>query len=49
MIEINTDEFEKIELTSIDLVATQPDLPFPMIVPTFPIITTDTRLDYGKK
>ena len=49
MIEVNTDEFEKIELTSIDLVATQPDLPFPMIVPTFPIITTDARLDYGKK
>ena len=49
MIEINTDEFENIELTSIDLVATQPDLPFPMIVPTFPIITTDTRLDYAKK
>ncbi len=49
MIEINTDELEKIELTSIDLVATQPDLPFPMIVPTFPIITTDTRLDYGKQ
>ncbi len=47
-IEINTDEFEKIELTRIDLVALQDNVPYPQVVPGFPILTTDNQMNYGK-
>ncbi|NOX89624.1 MAG: hypothetical protein GXO77_11405 [Calditrichaeota bacterium] len=49
VIEINTDEFNKIKLTRIDMVATFSNLPYPLVVPPFPMITTDDRLDYGSK
>lgn len=49
VIEINTDEFEKIELTRIDMFVLQKNVPFPMMVPGFPLLTTDNRLDYGRK
>ena len=49
MIEINTDEFNKIKLTRIDMVATYSNLPYSLVVPPFPTLTTDDRLDYGKK
>ena len=48
-IEINMNAFEAIELTSTDMVVTQRGVPFPVMVPSFPIITTDNRLDYGSK
>jgi hypothetical protein len=47
-IEINMPEFEAIKLTGIDMVALQPDQPFQIVVPSFPLVTTDHRLDYGK-
>jgi hypothetical protein len=49
VIEINFDEFENIKLSRIDMVAVQKNVPFPVIVPAFPLITTDNLLDYGKK
>jgi hypothetical protein len=48
-IEIDTDKFEKIQLTRIDLFALQKNVPFPIIVPSFPLITTGHQLNYGKK
>ncbi len=48
-IEINTDAFEKIRLTRIDLFAIQPNQAFPVVVPSFPQLTTHNKLDYGKK
>lgn len=48
-IEINTDAFEKSKLTNIDMIAIQRNVPFPVVVPGFPVITTDHQLDYGKK
>jgi hypothetical protein len=49
VIEIDTDKFEKIELTRIDLFVVQKNMPFPIVVPSFPLLTTDNKLDYGKK
>jgi hypothetical protein len=48
VIEINTDRFEKIQLTRIDLFVMQNKAPFPIVVPGFPNLTTDNKLDYGK-
>jgi hypothetical protein len=47
-IEINIKEFEKIKLTGIDMIALQLDQPFPIVVPSFPLVTNDSRLDYGE-
>jgi len=47
-IKINIQEFENIELTHIDLIALNPDQPFPIVTPSFPLLTTNHRLDYGK-
>jgi hypothetical protein len=49
VVEINFDEFEKIKLSRIDMVVVQKKVPFPIIVPAFPLLTTDNLLDYGKK
>lgn len=46
-IKINMNAFEKIELSSTDMLVTQRGLPYPIVVPSFPIITSDNRLDYG--
>jgi hypothetical protein len=48
-IEINTGAFEKIKLTNIDMMVIQQNVPFPIIVPGFPVVTTDHQLDYGRK
>lgn len=48
-IEINTEEFNKINLTKIDLFVTYSNEAYPMVVPSFPQLTTDQRLDYGRK
>jgi len=49
IIEVNTDVFEKIELTNVDMIVHQKGVPYPKLVPSFPIFTTDDRLDYGSK
>lgn len=48
-IEINTNAFEKIKLTAVDMLVLRRNDPFPVVVPSFPVITTDNRLDYGRK
>lgn len=48
-IQINTDLFEQIELSRIDMLAIQANVPFPIVVPNFPIVTTHDKLDYGSK
>ena len=48
-IEINMEAFEKIELTSTDMMVIQRGVPYPILVPSFPVITSDNKLDYGKK
>ncbi|RME00996.1 MAG: hypothetical protein D6814_02430, partial [Calditrichaeota bacterium] len=48
-IEINTDRFDQIKLSRIDMMALQRNVPFPILVPNFPVLTTDHRLDYGRK
>lgn len=47
-IEINMDAFEKIRLTHIDMYVTQRQMPYQTVVPSFPTVTTDNRLDYGR-
>ena len=49
IIEINTDLFEQISLTRIDLFVIQSGVPYPIVSPGFPILTTDSKLNYGKK
>jgi len=46
---INTDAFEKLKLTSVDMFVIQRNMPFPVIVPEFPQLTTHNKLDYGAK
>lgn len=48
-IEINTDLLESIQLSRIDLFALYEDQPYPMVVPPFPLLTTDHLIDYGRK
>ncbi len=48
-IEINMEAFENIELTSTDMMVTQSGVPYPIVVPSFPKLTNDNKLDYGKK
>lgn len=48
-IQIDTDKFEQIQLTRIDMFVLQRNVPFPIVVPSFPLLTTDNRLDYGRK
>ncbi|MBN1997198.1 hypothetical protein JW935_06590 [candidate division KSB1 bacterium] len=46
---IDTDVFEKIKVTRLDMFVKENNVPFPITVPSFPVLTTDTRLDYGQK
>jgi len=48
-ISINTDALEKTELTSIDMFVIQKNVPYPVLVPSFPQVTTHNKLDYGSK
>jgi hypothetical protein len=48
-IRINTDDFEKVNLTSVDMFVIQTNVPYPVIVPSFPQLTTHDKLDYGTK
>lgn len=49
VIEINTDLFDTIDITRIDMYATYQDAPYRTIVPEFPIYTTEHRFNYGHK
>ena len=48
-IKINFNLFNKIELTDIDLYAYKKGVPYPMVVPVFPILTNKSIIDYGKE
>ena len=45
---INMKKFESIVLTDIDMSVIQRGVPFPILVPSFPRLTTNHRVDYGK-
>ena len=47
-IEKNMDAFEKIKLTKTDMMVIQRGVPFPIMVPSFPILTSDNKLNYGR-
>ena len=49
VISIDTDMFENIELSSIPMVVSNRNVPFPLSVPAFPRLTTDNKLNYGRK
>ena len=48
-IEVNIEAFNDAQLTRIDMFTIQENVPFPVYVPAFPQITTDSKLDYGQK
>jgi hypothetical protein len=48
-IAVNVDAYDKITLSRIDMFTTQADVPYPIYVPAFPVLTTYNRLDYGRK
>jgi len=48
-IEVDVQRFNDVKLTRIDMFALQQNVPFPVVVPSFPQLTTDYKLDYGKK
>jgi hypothetical protein len=47
VIKINIDEFNKISLTRIDMFVIQKFDAYPIITPTFPIVTSEHKLNYG--
>ena len=44
---INIDLLKDIEITTIDMFVHKQGLPYAVPVPPFPILTADSRLDYG--
>ena len=46
---VNIDLFNEINLTNIDMIALQKEMPFPIVVPSFPLVTNLHQLDYGVK
>jgi hypothetical protein len=48
VIQVDVDVLREIRLSRIDMMAMQLNVPFKIIVPSFPQITTDNRLDYGR-
>ena len=46
---INFREFDKINLSHIDMVALKPSVPYSHPVPSFPVLTQDHSIDYGKE
>jgi len=47
-IEINAAAIDRIQLTHVDMLVMQRNVPFPIVVPAFPVITMDHALDYGR-
>jgi len=48
-IQINFGILDSLKLTNIDMFVAQEGVAFPIVVPPFPQLTTDNKLDYGKK
>ena len=48
-IQINFDLLDQIELTNIDLYAYKKGVPYPMLVPLFPVLTNKSIIDYGRE
>ncbi len=48
-IRINSDEFKKIALTHIDMVAWRPQDPYPLVVPNFPTLISSGELGYAER
>ncbi len=48
-IQINMQAFEKINLTKIHMAVLQEKMPYAQVVPDFPVVTTNFRLDYGTR
>ena len=48
-ISINMNLFESINISSVDMFVKQGNVPYPVIVPSFPSFTNDSYLDYGSK
>ena len=48
-IEINLAELDRIKLTDIDMNVQLQNVPYTEPVPRFPLVTTNSKLDYGKK
>ncbi|MBN2103518.1 hypothetical protein JW835_05700 [bacterium] len=48
-IRINIPVLEDIKLTRIDMVALNENVPYPETVPPFPILTSESRLNYGRR
>lgn len=49
IIEIDTKLLDDIRLTGIDLFVMKKNVPFPAVVPAFPLLTTDSKLGSGRK
>ena len=49
IIKIDTDKFEKIKLSTVDMSVMYSNQPYTKLEPGFPIITNDHVLDYGQK
>ena len=49
LITIDMDMFEEISISNVDMFATQSNVPYPVIVPSFPAFTDDSYIDYGSK
>jgi len=41
--------FDELKPTRVDMFVAQDNVPYPIMVPSFPEITTDNTLDYGNK
>ena len=48
-IEVNMKEFEKVRLTKIPMSVIQRNVPYAKPVPEFPMVTSNFRLNYGRK
>ena len=48
-ITINTDLFEKLELSTVPMMVSSRNVAFPLSVPAFPRLTTDNLLNYGSR
>jgi len=48
-ISVNIEEFNKIKLTEIDMMAIRPGVPYPVAVPKFPMLMSSNKLDYIKQ
>lgn len=47
IIQINLPRFEQLQISSVAMFVTRQNIPYPIVVPGFPLITTDFKLDYG--